>query len=74
MIYFTGQHWKHFLEAFKIYEIEVTGIEGNRVKLQKNYEVEVQKNKLFKRMDDGYIIAPFSDLNELCRFIAEYNI
>ena len=57
------------LEALKVYEIEVITIEGNRVKLQNNYEVEVEKNKLYKLIDNGYIVAPFSDLNELCRFI-----
>jgi hypothetical protein len=31
------------LEALKVYEIEVIAIEGNRVKLQNNYEVEVGK-------------------------------
>ncbi|MGK2863057.1 MAG: hypothetical protein ACSLE0_14070, partial [Chitinophagaceae bacterium] len=55
------------LEALKVYEIEVISIEGNRVKLQNNYEVEVEKNKLYKLIDDGYIVAPFSDMNELCR-------
>lgn len=57
------------LEALKVYEIEVIAVEGNRVKLQNNYEVEVEKNKLYKLIDDGYIVAPFSDLNDLCRFI-----
>ncbi len=57
------------LEALKVYEIEVIAIEGNRVKLQNKYEVEVEKNKLYKLIDDGYIVAPFRDLNELCRFI-----
>ena len=57
------------LEALKVYEIEVIAIEGNHVKLQNNNEVEVEKNKLYKLIDDGCIIAPFADLNELCRFI-----
>lgn len=57
------------LEALKGYAIEVLSIEGTHVKLQKNYEVEVGKNKLYKLIDDGYIAAPFCDLNELCRFI-----
>ncbi len=57
------------LEALKAYEIEVLAIEGNHVKLQNNYEIEVEKNKLFKLINDGYIVAPFSDLNDLCRFI-----
>ena len=57
------------LEALKVYESEVITVEGNRVKLQNNYEVEVEKNKLYKLIDDGYIVAPFSDLNDLCQFI-----
>ena len=57
------------LEALKVYEIEVISIEGTHVKLQNNYEIEVEKNKLYKLIDDGYILAPFCDLNELCRFI-----
>jgi len=57
------------LEALKVYEIEVLSIKGAHVKLQKNYEVQVELNKLYKLIDDGYIVAPFCDLNELCRFI-----
>ena len=57
------------LEALKVYEIEVVAIEGSHVKLQNKFEVEVEKNKLYKLIDDGYIVAPFSDLNDLCRFI-----
>jgi len=59
------------LEALKVYEIEVIAIEGTRVTLQNNYEVEVEKNQLYKLMESGYIIAPFADLNELCRFIID---
>jgi hypothetical protein len=33
------------------------------------YEVEAEKNKLYKLIDDGYIVAPFCDLNDLFRFI-----
>ena len=57
------------LEALKVYEIKVIAIEDNLVKLPNNYTVEVEKNKLYKLIDDGYIVAPFSDLNELCQFI-----
>ena len=57
------------LEALKLYEIEVIVVEGNHVKLQNNYEIEVEKNKLYKLIDDGYIVAAFGDRNELCRFI-----
>lgn len=49
------------LEALKVYEIKVIAIEGSHVKLKNNYEIEVEKNKLFRLIDDGYIVAPFSD-------------
>jgi hypothetical protein len=39
-------------EVLKVYEIEVISIEGSHVKLQNNYEVEVEKNKLYKLIDD----------------------
>ncbi len=57
------------IEALKVYEIEIVAIDGNHVKLQNNYEVEVEKNNLYKLISNGNIVAPFSDLNELCRFI-----
>lgn len=56
------------LEALKYYEIEVIAITGNQVKLQHHFEVEVEANGLYKLSEDGYIIAPFDDLNELCHF------
>lgn len=57
------------LEALKFYEIQIISINGNHVKVQNNYEIEVEPNKLYKLIDDGYIVAPFADVNELCRFI-----
>ena len=49
------------MTAIEYYEIEVI---DNHVKLKNNYDVEVGKNKLYKLIDDGYIVAPFSDLND----------
>ncbi len=60
------------LDALKFYEIEVLSVNENHIKVQNNYEVEVEKNKLYKLIDDGYIVAPFNDLNELCNFILKY--
>ena len=57
------------LDALNFYKIEVLAINGNHVKLQHNFEVEVEANGMYKLMDDGYIVGPFDDLNELCRFI-----
>jgi len=57
------------LEALKVYQIEILTVEGNHVKVQNNFEIEVETNGLYKLLDDGYIVAPFNDLNDLCRFI-----
>lgn len=57
------------LDALKFYEIEIVSVNGNHVKIQNNYEIEVEANGLYKLSDDGYIVAPFDDINELCRFI-----
>ena len=57
------------LEALKFYQIEIVSVDGNLVKVQNNYEIEVEPNGLYKLSDDGYIVAPFKDINELCRFI-----
>ncbi len=57
------------LEALAFYNIEVLSVTGRMVKVQSSYEIEVEANGLYKLLDDGYIVAPFDDLNELCRFI-----
>jgi hypothetical protein len=57
------------LEALKFYEIEVISVNNNHVKIQNNYEIEVEANGIYKLLDDGYIVAPFADINGLCRFI-----
>lgn len=56
-------------EALKIYEIGIISIEGRHVKVQNNFEIEVEAGGLYKLYDDGYVVAPFDDLNELCMFI-----
>jgi hypothetical protein len=60
---------ENLLEALKVYQIAILSVEGNHVKVQNNYEIEVESNGLYKLLDDGYIVAPFNDLNDLCRFI-----
>ncbi len=57
------------LEALKVYGIKVISVTGNHVKAQSNYEIEVEGNGLYKLLEDGYIIAPFDDVNELCLFM-----
>jgi hypothetical protein len=57
------------LDALTFYEINILCVIDNHVQLQNNYNVEVEANGLYKLFDDGYVVAPFNDVNELCRFI-----
>ena len=56
-------------DALQFYEIEIVSVNGNHVKAGSSFEIEVEKNGLYKLLDDGYVVAPFDDINELCRFI-----
>ncbi len=42
---------ENLLEALKVYQIEILSIEGNHVKVQNNYEIEVESNGLYKLLD-----------------------
>jgi len=57
------------LDALQFYEIEIVSVKGNHVRAGLTFEIEVEKNGLYKLLDDGYVVAPFDDINELCRFI-----
>jgi len=57
------------LDALAFYRIEILSVTGQHVKVQNNFEIEVEANGLYKLLDDGYIVAPFHDINELCRVI-----
>ena len=58
------------LGALDHYGIEIVSVRDNHIKAQNNFEIEVEANGLYKLLDDGYVVAPFDDVNELCRFIA----
>ena len=57
------------LDALRFYEIDVVLVNGHRVKVQNDYEIEAQELGHYKLFDDGNIVALFSDLDELCWFI-----
>ena len=57
------------LDALQFYEIEIVSVKGNNVRASRTFEIEVEKNGLYKLLDDGYVVAPFDDINELCRFM-----
>ena len=57
------------LDALRFYEIDIVSVNGTRVKVQNDYEIEVQALGDYKLFDDGNIVALFTDLDELCWFI-----
>ena len=57
------------LDALRYYEIAVSSKKDNIIKVIKNYSIEVEQNGIYKLYDEGNVIAPFDDIDELCRFI-----
>lgn len=57
------------LFALNHFEIKVTSHEGKMVYIEMEYTIEIEGKKLFKLMQGGQVIAPFSDVEELCNFI-----
>jgi len=57
------------LDALRFYEIDVVSVNGTRVKVQNDYEIEVREIGAYKLFDDGNVVALFTDLDELCWFI-----
>ncbi|MEO8762953.1 MAG: hypothetical protein ABI416_01640 [Ginsengibacter sp.] len=57
------------MEALQFYQIKIESVNGTLVKVQNGYEIEVEPNGLYKLSSDGYVVAPFDEINELCRFI-----
>jgi hypothetical protein len=55
--------------ALNYYNIEIKSIVQNHFFIYKGYEIEVEKNGLFKLISDGQVIAPFDNVDELCRFV-----
>ena len=57
------------LDALRFYEIDVVSVNGTRVRVQNDYEIEAEAIGEYKLFDDGNIVALFNDLDELCWFI-----
>jgi hypothetical protein len=55
--------------ALNFYEIKIVSVANSHIALQNNFEVEIEQNGIYKLLDDGYIIGPFDDVNELCKFV-----
>lgn len=63
----TSKEW--LLAALQFYNIEVVAVNENTITVAKNYEIEIEANGMYKLYEAGMVIAPFDDVDELCRFI-----
>jgi hypothetical protein len=57
------------LNSLKVNGIEIVRQEDNKVFTESDFCIEVEGVQLYKLSQDGYIIAPYDNLDELCRMI-----
>ena len=59
------------LPALAYYDIELLSHseDEDTLELSGGYTVEVEGPTLYKLLSDGAVVAPFSDIDELCQFI-----
>ena len=57
------------LFALNHFGLNVRSEEGKMVYLDHGYAIEIEAQKLFKLLQNDQVIAPFSDVAELCNFI-----
>lgn len=50
-------------------EIGILRQQGQLLEVEKGYSIEVEGPSLYKLLQQGRVIAPFSDVVELCEFI-----
>lgn len=57
------------LFALNHFDIAITSHQGKMVYLDMDYTIEIEGKNLFKLSQDGQVVAPFDDVEELCQFI-----
>lgn len=57
------------LGALAHYNIPVLWHEDPVIYLKIGAQIEIESRDLYKLIDNGIVIAPFDEVNELCRFI-----
>jgi hypothetical protein len=57
------------LHALRVYGLAVIREDSNKIFTESDYCVEVEGPQLFKLSQDGYIVAPYDNVDELCQMI-----
>jgi hypothetical protein len=57
------------LGALAYYKIDVLHVDNQFISIIKDYRIEIEQNGIYKLIENGQVIAPFADIDELCQFI-----
>lgn len=57
------------LSALNHSGIKVISHDEKMINLDLSYTIEIERENLFKLLQDNHVIAPFADIAELCNFI-----
>lgn len=60
---------EQLLDSLHYYQLPVLWEKGNTVGTIHGFSIEVENHGVFKLLEATTVIAPFSDLEELCNFI-----
>ncbi len=62
-------HNAYLLSMLRKNDLEIIDHAGKMVFLKWDYAIEIENEHLFKLTQDGHVVAPFADVEELCHFI-----
>lgn len=60
---------EQLLNCLRYYQIPIIWEEAKSVGTIHQYSIEVEDHGVFKLMENQLVVAPFTDLEELCNFI-----
>jgi hypothetical protein len=66
---FTPDPKDFLLFVLENYHFEIKTDRGNAIDLQNGYTIEIEGADLYRLLENGSVIAPFTDLDELCYFM-----
>jgi hypothetical protein len=62
--------YREFLRfALQHFNIKVLNESDATIDLERDYSIAWENNRLYKLFHKGMVVAPFDDIEELCRFI-----
>ncbi|RMG32065.1 MAG: hypothetical protein D6730_00285 [Bacteroidetes bacterium] len=65
----TFDYKAYLLFALEHYGISLVSQQGDMLELAGGYSIEIEGEKLYKLLHEGQVVAPFSSVEEMCRFL-----